>query len=72
MQDALVAPTNFPRQRLGDISSDASCNTSPLREAGPETLSSSSRELIKQYFSEVTTFRLPPGHSTIALNEGQK
>ena len=30
MKDALVSPTKFPAQPFGDVSSDTSCNTSPV------------------------------------------
>ena len=39
MEDALVSPRKFPSQPLGEISSGISCNTSSVREFGPEPLS---------------------------------
>ena len=71
MEDALVSPRKFPSQPLGEISSDISCNTSPVREFGPEPLFSSNRALIRQFFTEFTTICLPQGYPTIALTEGQ-
>ena len=71
MEDALASPAKFPTQSPGDISSDGSRDTSPVRRAEPEILSRSSRALIKEYFTEATAIRLAPGHPTFALNEGQ-
>ena len=71
MYDALVSPTKIPSSQFGQNSSETFCNSSPVKEAGPEPFSRSSRPIIKQYSSEVTPFSLPQGHPTIALNESQ-
>ena len=71
IDNALVSSRKFPTQPLGELYSDTSCNTSPVREVGPETLSRSSRALNKQYFTEITPIRVPPGHPTVALNESK-
>ena len=43
----------------------------PWRESGSGPLTSSSRALIKQHFSEASLVFLPRGHPTVAFNEGQ-
>ena len=71
MEDALTSPKKVPRGRLGETSSDTSRSSSPVRESGTGPLTSSSRALIKQHFSEASPVFLPRGHPTVAFNEGQ-
>ena len=71
MGDALTLPNKFLRSQFGEVSSDTSCASSPVREAGPEPLSNSSRALINQHFSEAESVFLLLGHPTVAFNEGQ-
>ena len=71
MEEALTSPKKLPRGHLGDMSSDTSRSSSPVRESGTGPLTSSSRALIKQHFSEASPVFLPRGHPTVAFNEGQ-
>ena len=71
IEDALTSPKKLPRGRLGETSSDTSRSSSPVRESGTGPLTSSSRALIKQHFSEASPVFLPRGHPTVAFNEGQ-
>ena len=71
MEDALTSPKKHPRGRLGETSSDTSRSSSPVRESGTGPLTSSSRALIKQHFSEASPVFLPRGHPTVAFDEGQ-
>ena len=71
MEDALTSPKKLSRGRLGETSSDTSRSSSPVRESGTGPLTSSSRALIKQHFSEASPVFLPRGHPTVAFNERQ-
>ena len=56
--------------RVSDVASNTSAD---FPEVMPRVaqLSASGRALIKENFEEATPVHLPPGHSTLALNEGQ-
>ena len=68
--EALYAPVQSNMFRVSDVASNTSAD---FPEVMPRVaqLSASGRALIKEYFEEATPVRLPPGHSTLALNEGQ-
>ena len=68
--DAMLAPTRHTHFRVSDTASVTSADFPeiPIRTA---QLSEGSRALTKEYFEAATPIELPPGHSTIALNEGQ-
>ena len=71
MEEALTSPKKLPRGHLGEMSSDTSRSSSPVRESGTGPLTSSRSALIKQHFSEASLVFLPRGHPTVAFNEGQ-
>ena len=54
MEDALTFPKKLLRGHFGETLSDTSCSSSPVQESGPGPLSSSSRALKKQHFSEAS------------------
>ena len=64
--EALYVPVQSNVFRVSDVASNTSAD---FPEVMPRVaqLSASGRALIKEYFEEAT----PPGHSTLALNEGQ-
>ena len=68
--DAMLAPTRPSNFRVSDAASVTSADFPevPMRTA---QLSGGSRALIKENFETATPIELTPGHSTIALNEGQ-
>ena len=68
--DAMLAPSRPTHFRVSDAASVTSADFPeiPTRTAH---LSGGSRALIKEYFEAATPIELPPGHSTIAWNEGQ-
>ena len=68
--DALYAPVDKSRLRVSDAGSVTSMDFPEVATRGPQ-LSASSRVLIKECFETVNPVTLPPGHTTLALNESQ-
>ena len=68
--DALHAPVDKSRLRVSDADSMTSMDF-PEEVTRSHQLSASSRALIKECFETTNPVALPPGHSTLALNENQ-
>ena len=68
--DALYAPRDKSRLKVSDAGSVTSVDFPEETTRSPQ-LSASSRVLIKECFEPVTPVMLPPGHTTLALNESQ-
>ena len=68
--DALYAPVDKSRLRVSDAGSVTSVDFPEEATRSPQ-LSASSRVMIKECFEAVTPVMLPPGHTTLALNESQ-
>ena len=66
MEDALASPAKFPTQSPGDISSDGSRDTSPVRRAEPEILHAAVAHSLKSTSPKPLRFVLrlgiPPLH----------
>ena len=68
--DALYAPVDKSRLRVSDAGSVTSMDFPEVATRGPQ-LSASSRVLTKECFETVNPVTLPPGHTTLALNESR-
>ena len=68
--DALFAPGDKSRLKVSDAGSVTSVEFPEETTRSPR-LSASSRVLMKECFEAVSPVALPPGHTTLALNESQ-
>ena len=74
-RSTLADASAVPRQRLISLPSDEASGTElepePPVASTSATLSVSSREVIRKYFSEAQPRSLPRGHPTVAFNRNQ-
>ena len=68
--DALFAPVDKSRLKVSDADSVTSVDF-PEEVTRSHQLSASSRVLMKECFETASPVALPPGHTTLALNESQ-
>ena len=71
LADALAASSHKLSTRPRQVTACSSTDDESSTRARPATLSITSRQLIRRYFSESPTVNLPRGHPILAFNQDQ-